>query len=134
MKTKSKQVKCPYCGSIAVLRDGSYVHGDDNRVGKLYVCARYPTCNSYVGAYERTHMPMGTLANGELRHKRIEAHRIFDRLWRQGVMTRSGAYQWIQCKFGLNNKQAHIGNFSEYMCDELMAECRKALQANKIAC
>lgn len=43
-------------------------------------------------------------------------------------------YRWMSDKFGLKSHQAHIGNFSECMCDELMAECRKALRNNKIAC
>jgi hypothetical protein len=127
--SKTKTVRCPYCAAAAVLRDGSYVHGEMNRGGKLYVCARFPACNAYVGAYAN-HKPMGTLADGNLRHKRIETHRLFDRLWKQGIMSRSGAYNWMRAKFGMSADQAHIAQFSEYMCEALMTECRKALDAN----
>ena len=132
-KTKLKPVRC-HCGSIAVIRDGSFVHGEKSWDRKLYVCSRFPECDSYVGVDERTQLPLGTLAGGNLRHKRIEAHKLFDALWKHGVMTRSNAYRWMGDKFGLRSRQAHIGYFSEYMCDELMAKCRKALRNNKIAC
>jgi hypothetical protein len=110
------------------------VHGENSWGGNLYVCSRFPACDSYVRADDRNLSPLGTLADGNLRHKRIEAHKLFDQIWKRGVMTRSGAYHWMGSKFGLKSTQGHIGNFSEYMCDELITECRKALSNNKIAC
>ena len=74
---KQKQIKCPYCHAHASLRPASLVYGVTPQArGKyLYVCDRWPVCNAYVSAHERTLLPMGTLANGDLRHKRILAHR-----------------------------------------------------------
>jgi len=69
---------------------------------------------------------MGTLANGDLRNKRIHAHRAFNRLWESGVMKKWQAYKWMQAKFGLSSEQAHIAMFSEFLCDQLIAECDKA--------
>ncbi|WP_368258766.1 zinc-finger-containing protein, partial [Blautia wexlerae] len=43
---KQKQIRCPYCGSIAILRDASYVYGNKAKDGKLYVCSHFPQCNS----------------------------------------------------------------------------------------
>ena len=70
---KQKQIKCPYCHAHASLRPASLVYGATPQArGKyLYVCDRWPVCNAYVSAHERTLLPMGTLANGDLRHKRI---------------------------------------------------------------
>ena len=48
---KQKQIRCPYCGSIAILRDASYVYGNKAKDGKLYVCSHFPQCNSYVGSW-----------------------------------------------------------------------------------
>ncbi len=31
----------------------------------------------------------------------------------------------MQAKFGLNSGQAHIAMFSEFLCDQLIAECDK---------
>ena len=51
---KKQIIRCPYCGSPAILRDTSYVHGKNAWEGKLYVCSRYPVCNSYVSVLNIT--------------------------------------------------------------------------------
>lgn len=81
MKTRKKPIKCPYCGHTAVLRDASYVYGENAVEEHLYVCSRYPECNAYVGVHKGTFIPKGILANGDLRHKRIETHKVFSKLW-----------------------------------------------------
>ena len=40
--------------------------------------------------------------------------------WKMGV------YIWLQAKLGLNDQQAHIGMFSDGMCDEVIRLCYKA--------
>jgi ssDNA-binding Zn-finger/Zn-ribbon topoisomerase 1 len=135
-KTKQQNVKCPYCGRPAILRDAAYVYKENALDKHLYVCSGYPECDSYVGVHAGTMKPKGTLANGDLRHKRIETHRLFDAIWKNGILSRKDAYRWIQDTFCLSSNQAHIGEFSDYRCDCLMDECRKVLQNNhvKIAC
>ena len=124
---KKKKVYCPYCGAKATLRPMRAVYGEHAKAdGYLYVCDRYPKCDSYVAAHQRTKLPMGTLANGELRNKRIQAHKAFDWIWKTGLMTKHQAYIWLQSKLGLNDRQAHIANFSNYMCDRLIAICNEA--------
>lgn len=121
---KRNSIRCPICGAKATLRPSSVVYGESDKIGGyLYMCDRYPKCDSYVGAHRRTLEPLGTLADGNLRHKRILAHRAFDRLWKEGPMTKWQAYKWLQAKFGLSSEQAHIAKFSEYMCDQLIAVC-----------
>lgn len=85
---KKKQIHCPYCGAKASLRPASAVYGTATKVpdSYLYVCDRYPRCDSYVGAHKRTKEPMGTLANGDLRNKRIQAHKAFDWMWKSGLI------------------------------------------------
>lgn len=131
---KRKQVRCPYCGAKATLRPSSAVYGDAVKTdGYLYVCDRYPKCDSYVGAHKRSKLPMGTLANGDLRNKRIQAHKAFDWMWKSGLMTKWQAYKWMQGKLDLSDEQAHIAMFSEYMCDRLIAECNKAYKNQQMA-
>ena len=114
-KKRPASIKCPYCG-------------------RLYVCSNYPECNSYVGVHSGTMSPKGSLANGDLRNKRIRTHQIFDKIWKSNIMSRRNAYCWMRDRFGLSSEQAHIGCFSDYMCDALMAECRAVLENNQIAC
>ena len=81
---KKNTIRCPYCGANAKLRPASVVYGEmtlDNHA-YVYVCDRYPACDAYVGAHAESKLPMGTLANGDLRNKRIRAHRAFDQLWK----------------------------------------------------
>ena len=35
-------------------------------------------------------------------------------------------YIWLQAKLGLDERQTHIGQFSEWMCDEVVRLCRQA--------
>ena len=131
---KRKQIHCPYCGTKATLRPSSAVYGDAAKTdGYLYVCDRYPKCDSYVGAHKKTKLPMGTLANGDLRNKRIQAHKAFDWMWKSGLLSGWQAYKWMQGKLDLSDEQAHIAMFSEYMCDRLIAECNKAYKNQQMA-
>lgn len=88
----------------------------------LYVCSGYPSCDSYI-VHKKSMRPMGTLANGDLRHKRIEAHRALNKVVQAGIMTKHGAYIWLQNRLCLREKDMHIGMFSEYRCEETIREC-----------
>ena len=56
---KQKTIKCPYCHANASLRPASVVYGLNRRSqGKfLYLCDRWPACDAYVSAHDRTHRP-----------------------------------------------------------------------------
>ena len=68
---------------------------------------------------------MGSLANSELRHKRILAHKAFDKLWKNDFMTKAQAYKWMQMLLGLPDEYAHIAMFNEYRCEQLIKACDK---------
>ena len=124
---KRVNIKCPYCGSQAFLRPASVVYGQSEPGAELYVCARYPACDAYVGAHRHSRMPMGTLANRSLRHKRIKAHAAFNRLWQNGLMTKRAAYRWLQMQLGLPPEEAHIANFSDWRCEQVIQLCARFL-------
>ena len=105
MKQK-KSIRCPYCGGTAILRDASFVYGEKSYGGKI---------------------PKGTLADQELRKKRMLAHQIFDQIWLRGILSRPDAYHWMADKFCLSDEQAHIGMFGNYMCDQVIRESKKLL-------
>lgn len=122
---KKHTVKCPYCHALAVKRPASFIYGDNthDKDAFVYVCPRYPACNSYIAAHKNTGLPMGSLANGDLRHKRILAHRAFNRLWQEGYMEKGAAYRWLQLQLSLPESMAHIAMFSEYLCDRVISLC-----------
>ena len=65
-----------------------------------------------------------------VRRARQEAHRSFDRLWRDGHMTRSAAYRWLASRLGVDEPQAHMGKIEDLatlrrvvrVCDERLGE------------
>lgn len=126
-------MRCPYCGRAVQLRPASYVYGDDtiNPESYLYVCNGYPNhCDAYVGAYPNK-KPKGTLAHGELRHKRIKAHRALDQIWKNQYMTKHETYIWLSLRLGISRNEMHIGNFSDYYCGQVISECEKYVKEQK---
>ena len=112
---KKAHITCPYCHAPAQLRPASSIYGihTKDRAAKLYVCSRYPACDAYVAAHKDTLLPMGTLADRNLRRKRMEAHSALNQLIGSGIMTRKQAYRWLQLQLGLPESEAHIAKFSQ---------------------
>ena len=137
MKNKrTYSIHCPYCGAPAVCRPANTVYGTETIDPKsyLYLCSTWPSCDAYVSAHKKDRRPMGTLANGELRHKRILAHRALEKLKKERHMDKWAAYVWLQARLGLAESQAHIGMFSEEMCEQVISLCRMPIEtANKRA-
>lgn len=129
---KKYQLNCPYCGAPAVCRPASTVYGSSVKTkgSYLYLCSNWPVCDSYVAAHKRDRRPMGTLANGRLRHQRILAHRALEDFRRSHHMEKWAAYVWLQGKLGLSAEQTHIGQFSEKRCGEVIALCRQSLKTD----
>ena len=128
---KRVNVKCPYCGSRALLRPASVVHEHSVPGEEVYVCARYPACDAYVSAHRGSRMPMGTLADRALRQKRRQAHIALSQLWEQRLMTRKEAYRWLQVQLGLPESEAHIGRFSAYRCEQVIRLCSRFAGASR---
>lgn len=132
---KRIQIHCPYCGADALLRSASFVHGkSEQSQGKhLYVCRNWPRCNAYVAAHEFDLTPMGTLANGNLRHKRILAHKALEKYQKITKMDRWATYLWLEGRLGLDKQRTHIGLFSEETCDEVIVLCENAIKTYREA-
>ena len=128
------QLNCPYCGAPAICRPASTVHGASTwqKGSYLYLCSRWPACDSYVAAHKKDLRPMGSLANKNLRRKRIRAHQALDELRQSRHMEKWAAYLWLQGKLKLEPDNVHIGMFSEDMCDRVIALCRESLQSGQI--
>lgn len=121
--------RCPYCGSHSVLRSADGIYRRNDRDAMLYVCSRYPVCDSYVRVQPGTKIPVGTMANRELRALRNEAHHYFDQLHKRGLMEKEDAYQWLAAVLAAPMGQAHIGNLGEYYCRQAIEESKKVLNS-----
>lgn len=127
IKIKRIKIHCPYCGSLVTKRAASYVYGKNAKLDTfLYVCDRYPACDSYVAAHTKSGLPMGTPANKTLRNKRIAAHKALDRIWENGYMTKEQVYIWLQAKLDMPANVMHIGKLNEYYCNRIIYECNRA--------
>ena len=120
-----KHMRCPYCGSAVHLRSADGIYKDNKENVKLYVCTKYPVCDSYVRVHSDTTVPMGSLANAKLRALRVTAHKHFDQLHKSGLMSRNEAYGWLAFMLQSPLSQAHIGYLSEYYCNRIIAESDK---------
>ena len=121
-------MRCPYCGSTVVYRSADGIYHDNSRGVMLYVCTNYPECDSYVRVHDGTNIPVGTLANHELRTLRRTAHSYFDRLHTSGLLTKQESYQWLAHFISAPLSQAHIGFLGEYYCKQVIEESRKMLE------
>ncbi len=110
-----KPTICRYCGNHVVLTSNKEIYGREFGNGKIYLCRN---CGAFVGTHPGTDIPLGTLANEELREYRKEAHFWFDRIWKRPtrITTRYKAYGWLALKMELPREKTHIGMFEKEQC------------------
>ena len=120
---KRINIKCPYCGSRALLRPASVVYGakaaDPN--APYYVCARYPAFDAYVAAHRGAHGHSGGWD--------AAPPAALNRLWESGLMSKRQAYLWLQAKLELPEAETHIGKFSAYRCEQVIRLCSSLFPA-----
>ena len=123
-------MKCPYCGKEAVLKDSSIIYG--HSYGMVYICSDYPKCDAYVGVHKNSSrmIPLGRMANRELRERKKAVHSLLDPLWRNNLMSRKKAYSRLREGMDLDSDECHVGKFDEKACEKAMdviAEIIKSL-------
>lgn len=114
---------CPFCNSQVEFCSADRVYGVKYAHLNLYVCSRFPDCDSYVGSHEGTGLPKGTLADKALREARKLAHAAFDPLWREGeteIFSRHEAYEWLARQLGIGKNETHIGMFDVQTCEKVV--------------
>ncbi|HEU6456151.1 MAG TPA: zinc-finger-containing protein [Roseateles sp.] len=107
----NRQVLCNYCGRHADLHGGLAVYPDRKDLAdrQFWVCW---ACDAWVGCKRGTDEPFGELADEELRAARIAAHKAFDPIWQNELMSRSAAYAWLAEELGVARTDCHIGLLS----------------------
>lgn len=130
MKKHTKSIigftrKCPYCGANVILKDSKYIYHNNKDYSKMWVCSRYPKCDSYVGCHKGTTIPLGRLADANLRKSKSEAHTYFDPIWKYGFLSRKEAYEWLSVMLDIPLDSCHIGMFDVNICNEVVELCKK---------
>ena len=68
------RMRCPYCGAPVIFRSAEGIYKTSHLDTMLYVCSKYPKCDAYVRVHAGTKIPVGSLANKELRDLRRTLH------------------------------------------------------------
>lgn len=126
------KMRCPYCGSPVVLRSADGIYRENHDSTMLYVCTKYPACDAYVRVQPGIkNTPIGSMANGDLRALRREAHRSFDRIYETGLMSKQEAYAWLSGVLAAPMSHAHIGYLGEHYCRVVIDESKRFMVNNQ---
>lgn len=127
MIAQDEKMECPYCSKKAELKDSSVIYGKS--YGLIYICSDYPSCDSYVGVHPGTTIPLGRMANKELREYKKKVHVLFDPLWKGKKIRRNEAYKRLSDALNLSTKECHVGMFDVETCKRAIEVLnRKELQ------
>jgi len=116
-----QDLRCPEpgCDGKLTLKESKY--------GLFYGCGnwRRTGCRGSHGAHDDG-APLGKPADGETKRARMQAHSVFDQLWKGPTKTlsRKQAYAWMQRAMNLSAAKAHIGMFTIEQCEELCRACQ----------
>jgi hypothetical protein len=122
----SNSPTCGYCNCQTELQTGQTIYPHRHDLYKLFfwVC---PNCGAYIGCHKKgartKHkgqavtsdgtIPLGIPANASLRKLRMQAHDLFDPIWRGGVISRRKAYAKMAAHLGIHIDDCHISHFNE---------------------
>lgn len=118
---------CPYCKmeSILVSANVVYPHRPDLSGNLVWLCV---ADHAWVGCHKGTPIPLGRLANAELRKWKQRAHEAFDPFWLRETyprMARHEAYVWLASQLGLSINDTHIGMFDIETCARAITACAR---------
>ena len=115
---------CPYCGTLPELADTAELYNGIS-YGRMYICRK---CGAYVSCHFGTDTPKGRLANAELRQLRIEAHEVFDTIYKSKYKRgRYQAYYWLSKELQRPFDFTHIGMMDEETCRKVIKICKQYL-------
>jgi hypothetical protein len=121
---------CPNCRAPVELVNNADVYG--RSLGKwpfVFLCTRFPSCQSWVGLHPETHIPLGTLGDRETRAARNTAKGLLKRIWLENHMSRGDAHRWLSKQLGFADvRDCHIGLMSVKQCGLAHAACQKYLR------
>lgn len=136
-------LKCPYCGSPAPLQNSKLIYkGRD--YGLMYICSKYPECDTYVGCNKVSGKPNGTLANKELRELRKKARTAFEALFmnkviderEHGANVKKHNIEKIQKEIlaqnlGIPSNRCNFNYLNVDMCEKVIAFCESKSKDKK---
>jgi hypothetical protein len=121
---------CDNCRSLNVeLITNDKIYG--RQLGKWPYIYRCNDCNSTVGCHPNTYIPLGLMADKQTRLLRKEAHLAFDKLWQEGLYSRSVAYRWLAEQLNISFESCHISWLSKKQLRTTIQLSNEHFEANK---
>lgn len=112
---------CRYCGHTVVIKTHEEMYGRDfSDWPWAYGCSK---CEATVGMHPFTNIPLGTLANKDLKDARKKCKESFERIWQMDYMDRNKTYQWLAEKMQIPREECHFGWFTEDQCQKAKEFC-----------
>lgn len=116
---------CPNCGAGVELVNNKEIYGREYGAWPFSYRCVSKECDSYVGIHPRTDIPLGTLANKEVRQARKLAKAVISPLWEERGIERTAVYRWLAEKMGIANvDHMHIGYFGVEQCNRVIQICK----------
>lgn len=117
---------CPYCQGSVALVNNRHIYGREcGDWPYAYHCA---PCDALVGLHPDTDIPLGTMANHELRAARVTNKRHFHNFMAKMGFTRSSAYLWLARSMGIDREECHFGWFDLEACKRAGDICKRHLK------
>lgn len=117
---------CPYCGGPVALVNHAEIYGRE--YGEWPYAYRCQPCDAHVGLHRFTDIPLGSLANWELRQARKENKAHFKAVARRHRMQRNEAYAWLAEALGIPKSECHWGMFDVETARRAGVVCRQKLR------
>jgi hypothetical protein len=124
-----KPVTCRYCDSRVFIAHHKEVYGglSFGSWPYVYLCE---SCGAYVGLHDGTDLPLGTLADAQLRESRKVNKRAFQSLLSIMAMDgvkRTQVYEWLAEKMEIPASECHWGWFEFEQCEMAGKMCRQKI-------
>lgn len=109
---------CSYCNSNVVITTNDEVYGKTyGEYPWIYYCTN---CEAFVGIHPYTNIPLGTLADKQLRTARKHAKDPFNKIWQSGLTTRTEMYDKLAKYLNIEREHCHFGWFTFEQCQKLI--------------
>lgn len=117
-------INCDYCSNPAAKVTGKEIYPHRPDLFNLIFWSCVP-CDAWVGCHKNSNgVPLGRLANAELRKWKSKAHQAFDPLWKFNGKNRNECYQWLAKKMNIPVNKCHIGMFTVDQCKMVVDICK----------
>lgn len=112
---------CRYCGAGVRVVENSAIYG--RAYGNWPYSYQCTQCDAHVGLHPFTDLPLGTLANTELREARVASKAAFSRMRDGRGFSRSRAYEWLAGEMNISKDACHFGWFDLADCELAKSIC-----------